>query len=114
VKLLFDQNLSPKLAQAITDLFPGSVHVRSVGLAEGSDLAVWQYAASNGFAIATKDNDFHQRSFLLGHPPKVVWIRLGNGSTDELQDLLRSSADQIRHFNEDKDASFLVLGRRRP
>ena len=34
MKLLFDPNLSFKLCQALADLFPGSIHVRLLGLAE--------------------------------------------------------------------------------
>jgi len=33
LKLLFDQNLSPKLVERLVDLFPGSEHARDVGLA---------------------------------------------------------------------------------
>jgi predicted nuclease of predicted toxin-antitoxin system len=29
MKLLFDQNLSPKLVNRLADLFPGSCHVQS-------------------------------------------------------------------------------------
>jgi predicted nuclease of predicted toxin-antitoxin system len=29
-------------------------------------------AARQGFAIVSKDSDFHQRSFVRGHPPKVI------------------------------------------
>jgi predicted nuclease of predicted toxin-antitoxin system len=36
VKLLLDQNLSYKLVAAIDDMFPGSAHVRDVGLAEAT------------------------------------------------------------------------------
>jgi predicted nuclease of predicted toxin-antitoxin system len=75
VKLLFDQNLSPKLIAALEDLFPGSLHVREVALAQAGDEAVWNHAADHGFAIVSKDSDFHQRSFLYGPPPKVVWVR---------------------------------------
>ena len=31
MKLLFDQNLSPKLVNRLADLFPDSSHVQSVG-----------------------------------------------------------------------------------
>ena len=44
--LLLDQNLSPRLVPALADLFPGSAHVRDVGLAAASDDdEVWRYAA---------------------------------------------------------------------
>lgn len=56
-----------------------------------------------------KDSDFHQLSFLRGHPPKVVWIRRGNCSTDEIESLLRQHEADLRAFEQDSDASFLVL-----
>lgn len=54
---LFDQNLSFKLCQMITDLFPDSSHVRSHGLSEAADRALWEFAKANGFAIVTQDAD---------------------------------------------------------
>ena len=109
MKLLFDQNLSHRLVPALADIFPDSNHVRSVGLGRADDDAVWQYATAEGFAIVSKDSDFHQLSFVRGHPPKVVWIRRGNCSTDEIESLLRQRAEDLRVFDRDPDASFLVL-----
>ena len=40
MKLLFDENLSHKLVGLLADLFPGSVHVREVGLKAADDLLV--------------------------------------------------------------------------
>ena len=89
MRLLLDQNLSPRLVSALADVFPGSIHVRDVGLSRATDDAVWNYAAQHGHVIVSKDAEFHQRSFLLGHPPKVVWIRRGNCSTRDIETLLR-------------------------
>jgi predicted nuclease of predicted toxin-antitoxin system len=44
MKLLFDENPSPKLVALLYDLFPASVHVREVGLEAADDLTVWKYA----------------------------------------------------------------------
>jgi predicted nuclease of predicted toxin-antitoxin system len=101
VRLLLDQNLSPRLLPALADLFPDSTHVREVGL---------QYAAQHGFAIVSKDADFHERSFLLGQPPKVIWIRRGNCSTSEISSILRNNYGAVTEFEEDAEASFLALG----
>jgi len=70
LKLLFDQNLPPRLVTALAQLYPGSEHVRNLGLASADDLEVWNYAKLHGFVIASKDSDFHQRSFVDGAPPK--------------------------------------------
>ena len=64
MKLLFDQNLSPSLVTALADLHPQSAHVRDIGLARAPDRIVWDHAAENGFAIVSKDEDFHHLSFL--------------------------------------------------
>jgi predicted nuclease of predicted toxin-antitoxin system len=81
VKLLFDENLSHKLARRLADIFPVSVHVRDVGLKATSDPLVWDYARDNDFMIVSKDADMHDLSLVFGNPPKVVWLRLGNCST---------------------------------
>jgi len=109
VKLLFDQNLSHKLARRVADLFPNSTHVREVGLKEAEDPAVWEYAKQQSFLIVSKDADFHQRSFLLGFPPKVVWIRLGNCTTAEVEQVIRKNFESIKVFAEDEEAAFLIL-----
>src|SRR5688500_12130291 len=109
VILLFDQNLSPKLARRLRDIYVGSIHVREIGLADASDTVIWEYAAHNGAVIVSKDADFHQRSFLYGYPPKVVWVRLGNCSTADVERVLRKSAEVIAEFINDIDASFLPL-----
>ena len=109
MKLLFDQNLSQRLVPALADIFPDSSHVRNVGLGRADDDAVWQYATVHGFAIVSKDSDFHQLSFVRGHPPKVVWIRRGNCSTDEVESLLRQYEQDLRAFDRDPYASFLVF-----
>jgi predicted nuclease of predicted toxin-antitoxin system len=54
MKLLFDQNLSPKLVKHLADLFPSSSHVQSVGLDCASDDQVWEHSRLNGFAVVTK------------------------------------------------------------
>jgi len=70
VKLLFDENLSPQLVEALADLHPGSQHVHDHGLGASDDREVWEYAKSHGFAVVTKDLDFYNRSMRAGAPPK--------------------------------------------
>jgi predicted nuclease of predicted toxin-antitoxin system len=109
MKLLFDQNLSHRLVQAVAAEFPGSAHVRDVGLETASDLDVWNHAKGEGLIIVSKDTDFQQFALLYGHPPKVVWINLGNCDTTAVAALLMSEAITIRDFAADANASFLVL-----
>ena len=109
MKLLFDENLSHKLSRRLVDLFPDSIHVRDVGLKSSDDPLVWEYAQQNDFAIVSKDADMHDRSLLFGYPPKVIWVRLGNCSTRQVEELLRRDFETIQRFFDDDYASFLAL-----
>jgi predicted nuclease of predicted toxin-antitoxin system len=109
MKLLFDQNLSHRLVGQLAVEFPGSAHVRDVRMASASDSAVWAYAAAHGFTIVSKDIDFHHRALLLGYPPKVVWMRLGNCPTTAVAAILRARQSDLLIFEADPTASFLAL-----
>ena len=108
MKLLFDENLAPRLVAALKDIYPGSVHLRDCGLRGASDEAVWNFARENGFAIVSKDSDFSERSSLYGEPPKVVWLRIGNCTTARADFVLRNSAARLQAF-ETGHESCLIL-----
>ena len=78
-------------------------------MASASDAEVWDYAKTRGFAIVSKDSDFQQQSFVRGHPPKVIWLRLGNCSTAEIETFLRVHSEVIADFGLEEDGAILVL-----
>ena len=55
MKLLFDQNLSPRLVIRLADLFPDSNHVYAFDLDRAQDHEVYEYARREGFMLVTKD-----------------------------------------------------------
>ena len=85
MKLLLDGNVSDGIVPLIADLFPGSAHIKSVGLKEAEDSTVWDWAKRHEFTIVSKDTDFHQRAILFGHPPKFIWLRVGNSRSRKTQ-----------------------------
>lgn len=109
MKLLFDENLSPRLVPALEDLFPGSAHVHEIGLGAADDKAVWEYAKTEGYVLVTKDADFNELSTLHGAPPQVVWVRRGNCTTSMIIELLRAQASAIRDLETTRELSVLVL-----
>jgi predicted nuclease of predicted toxin-antitoxin system len=109
MKLLFDENLSPKLPGLVAASFPGSQHVRDCGLLGRSDDEVWAYARDHGFAIVSKDSDFQQRILLLGHPPKLVWLRIGNCTRDQIVRLIASHEREILSLGRNPFEAALVL-----
>jgi predicted nuclease of predicted toxin-antitoxin system len=109
MKLLFDENLSPNLPHRLRDLFPNSLHVRDVGMKATIDPVVWDYAKDDDLMIVSKDSDMHDLSLVLGSPPKVIWIRLGNCSTAQVENLLRRDFETINLFYTDESLSLLAL-----
>ena len=73
------------------------------------DPIVWDYAKLNDLMIVSKDSDMHDLSLVFGNPPKVIWIRLGNCSTSQVENLLRHNFDTIKLFYQDKYLSLLSL-----
>jgi predicted nuclease of predicted toxin-antitoxin system len=109
LKLLLDENLSPRLIAAFGDLYPGSAHVEDCDLVYTADDKVWDYAGENGFAIVTKDGDFSELSVLRGSPPKVIWLRIGNCTTVRAGFLLRDAYPRIQAFLSAVEENCLVL-----
>ena len=110
MRLLFDQNLSPRLPVRLADVFPNSEHVDAVGLGSVVDDLVWDYALQNGLAIVTKDEDYSQMSVMQGCPPKVLWLLIGNCTTADVEALLRMRLADILAFEQDVSVGVLALG----
>ena len=82
MKLLFDENLSRRLVARLATHFPNSVHVTSIDLERATDREVWEFAGAHDYVVVSKDSDFNDLAFMHGRPPKVIWLRVGNASTD--------------------------------
>lgn len=109
MKLLFDQNLSPRLVQRLSDLYAGSAHVSVLGLGQATDHEVWEYARSHDFVIVSKDTDFSEMSVVRGYPPKVVWIRRGNCSTRDIEEILRRGQELLAELVQNQEVGILLL-----
>ena len=111
MKLLFDENLSGRLVELLSDVYPGSEQALGAGLGGGGDDAVWKYAKARSLTIVSKDSDLADLSVLRGAPPKVIWLRMGNCRTAGVEFLLRNSAEAVVRFVDGQE-NVLVLGRR--
>ena len=101
MKLLLDQNISYRLVKKIDSQFPGTIHISKVGLLNKSDIDIWNFAQKEDFIIVTFDSDFYDFSLTKGHPPKLIWIRSRNTTTDNVGRLLFEKKDQIGTFATD-------------
>ena len=109
MKLLFDQNLSPKLVKRLIDLYPDSNHVYNLGIDRVADKEMREYACREGFIIVTKDSDFSDLCILQGFPPKVIWIRRGNCSSADIASILRDHNPDIEALSQDEIVGILTL-----
>ena len=107
--LLFDQNISPRLTDRLADVYPGSVHVFMLGLGSAMDIEIWQYARDHDYMIVTKDADFSELGVVKGFPPKIIWIRRGNCSTQDIESVLRENYSAISALSEDLETGILAL-----
>ncbi len=103
MKLLFDQNISFRIIKKIADFLPFANQVKQLGLENASDYQIWEYAKNHNYTIVTFDIDFFDISLLRGTPPKVVWLRLGNTSTDNLAECIKKNFELIKEFIENMD-----------
>lgn len=95
MKLLLDESLSRRLVPALQERFPGSSQVALLGLEQADDLELWEYARQQGFVLVSKDEDFKDLQTLHGSPPKVVLLRLGNCTNQQVLEALLRSADRV-------------------
>jgi predicted nuclease of predicted toxin-antitoxin system len=109
LKLLVDENLAPRLAGDLADLFPGSIHVSAAELGSAPDVVIWEYAKAHRLNFLTKDKDFASMSITLGAPPQVILLQTGNCSTAEIERLVRDNAVRLSDFEDDTRRSLLIL-----
>lgn len=79
------------------------------GLDASDDLFIWNFACDHYFTIVTKDSDFCDLNILRGHPPKVIWLRIGNCRVMDIESLIRSRLDIIYDFFRNPDVGILEL-----
>ncbi len=107
--LLFDQNISYKVAKKIQHVFQGSKHLSDLRLEGLRDIDIWNFAKNNNYCIVTFDFDFIDISTLKGSPPKVIWLKMGNSTTETIVERLLSESAVILDFIDDQNIAFLEI-----
>ncbi|MFY7665761.1 DUF5615 family PIN-like protein [Flavobacterium sp.] len=100
MKLLFNQNISHRILNLLSENFSGSTCVKNEKLIDSSDKTIWEFAKESDYTIVTQDSDFNDFNSLYGFPPKVIWIRTGNLRTDQLANILESNYNEIINFRD--------------
>lgn len=108
-RLLLDQNISFKICKGIKDVFSQTKHVSDLKLEGCSDIDIWNYSKSNNYCIVTFDSDFIDISVLNRFPPKIIWLRIGNSSTDSIVQKLKSNHLIIKDFLLGTENAYLEI-----
>ncbi len=109
MKLLFDQNISPKIVKQLEDIFPEAKQVRHLGLENASDIQIFEFAKKNDYAVVTFDSDFVDLNVIKGFPPKIIWLKTGNLTTKAISELIRKSLMVIQSFLKSEENEILEV-----
>ena len=107
--LLFDQNISFKVAKKVQNIFPGAKHLSDLQLEGSKDIEIWEFAKNNNYCIVTFDFDFIDLSTLKGALPKIILLRLGNSTTEKIVSKIQSDFALIDEFLNSNDTAFLEI-----
>lgn len=109
MKLLFVRNLSYRIVKKIKELYLNADHIKSFGLTNALDIEIWNFAKKNDFIIVTQDADFYEMSLLFSFPPKIIWIKTGNTSTNYIIDLFKKHRNILMEFYTSEEIGCLEL-----
>jgi predicted nuclease of predicted toxin-antitoxin system len=108
MKLLVDENISYRILNSVSSIFPESIHVSKEGKLK-SDVEIFQYARNNNFTILTFDEDFYDLQLLKGFPPKIVWLRSGNITNLSLINKIIAKRDEMELFLKNPEVGILEI-----
>ncbi|MEA4950174.1 MAG: DUF5615 family PIN-like protein, partial [Petrimonas sp.] len=100
MKLLFDQNIYHRILNFLAEEYSFSSTVKQENLMNASDKEIWEYAKGNGYIIITQDADFNDLNSFYGFPPKIIWLRTGNLTTQAIARLLNDYQKEVKEFIE--------------
>ena len=113
MKLLFDANLSPRLADLLNKQGIESLHVREHGLQHADDESIFDFAAEADHVLVSEDTDFGEiLAVRNASRPSVILLRSGEPLTpDEQAAILLANLPAIA--DDVEVGSIVVFGRAR-
>ena len=102
MKLLFDENISYRILKRLEEVFPDSKQ-------QFKDYQIFELALKEDFCIVSFDEDFFELQLLRGFPPKLIWLRFGNSSTERIANRLIGIRNQLDDFSKNSDLGVFEL-----
>lgn len=108
MKLFLGENLSHRLVDRLADVYPGSQHVRQVGMKSAPDRIVLGYAELMDIVLVTRDTDFDDLGILRSETARILRLDLGNCTADKVERVLRDLRDELEAMFADSRAIAIV------
>jgi predicted nuclease of predicted toxin-antitoxin system len=108
IKLIADENISWRIKNLLKEwnILPANQILATQRI---SDFAIWQFAKSKNYHVLTFDEDFTSIQTLYDFPPKIIWLRTGNLSTNEIAIKLLDLETEIITFLLDAEAGVFEI-----
>ena len=99
MRILLDQNRSPKLIRTLADVLPGLETVYDRNPIDSSDPFIFDWARRAEISVLiSADRDFIRLAERFGPPPKVIRIDRCDFPSGVVEQLLRREAVRIHAF----------------
>ncbi len=98
MEIWIDAQLSPSLALWMNQQYGDIItahSVRSLGLRDAGDEAIFQKAKKQNAMVMSKDADFVKLLERFGPPPQIIWITSGNTSNARMREILEKNFSTI-------------------
>lgn len=110
MKFLLDAHIPPRLVSRLRALGHDAIHVSTMpsGNATGDDEII-AFGDLEGRVVVTKDSDFRDARQATGRPARLVLVKTGNLSRDELIAIVLANLRAIEAFFADPNCGELRL-----
>lgn len=96
IKLLLDQNLSPKTASFLRSLGWETRDIRELGKSGASDSEIYDLAKAEGWILMTFDLDFSRRFMADKQLPGLILLRIYPQTHEVLHPILRDFLQRVK------------------
>ena len=105
MEIWLDAQISPHIANWIRKEFSiNCFALRDLSLRDASDSVIFKAAQKKtNITLITKDEDFCNLLRVLGPPPKIIWLTIGNCPNDTMKKILQKELPVALSFLQEND-----------
>jgi predicted nuclease of predicted toxin-antitoxin system len=109
LKLLIDKPISLRTVRLLGSIFPGTQHLRQVGLEGSSQEEILSYAVHYGYVLVTANETYLSLLNAEATDPKVIHLRCSRLIGKHVAGLMKRYISRIYAFGESLDERILLI-----